>query len=61
MVKPCYLYLRESARWVWLQGDEILSWESGLKRRAKNSKNSYSSWLEKYPGRPTGLPEDIAR
>jgi len=57
MAEPCYLYLFKEEKWVWFQEREMLPWEDGWKRRPKSYKSPYYPWLEQYPGRSTGLPE----
>jgi hypothetical protein len=57
MVEPCYVYLSKEKRWTWFESRTMKPWEDGWKRRPKNYSSSYYPWLEKYPGRPTGLPE----
>jgi hypothetical protein len=57
MVEPCYVYLSKEKRWAWFESRTMKPWEDGWKRRPKTYSSSYYPWLEKYPGRPTGLPE----
>lgn len=57
MADPCYLYLFKEKKWVWFESGLMKPWEDGWKRRPKHYSSPYYPWLEKYAGRPTGLPE----
>jgi hypothetical protein len=54
MVAPCYLY--SANKWFWFESGEMKPWEDGWKRPPKpDAKGRDTRWLDKYPGRPTGL------
>ena len=54
MVAPCYIYIKNE--WFWFESDEMKPWEDGWKRPPKpKAKGRDTRWLDKYPGRPTGL------
>ena len=54
MVTPSYLYMDE--QWFWFESGVMKPWEDGWKRSPNpTAKNRDPRWLDKYPGRPTGL------
>jgi hypothetical protein len=54
MVTPCYLYM--DGQWFWFESGVMKPWEDGWKRSPNPAaKNRDPRWLDKYPGRPTGL------
>jgi hypothetical protein len=58
MATPCYLYMAKENKWVWYdESGSMKNWEDGWKRRPKFYSSEYYPWLERYPGRPTGLPD----
>jgi hypothetical protein len=51
---PCYIY--KTDEYVWFQDGVMKPWEEGWKRPPKpKAKNRDPRWLDKYPGRSTGL------
>jgi len=54
MANPCYLY--REGQWFWFESGVMKPWEDGWKRSpTPTAKGRDSHWLDKYPGRPTGL------
>jgi len=54
MADPCYLY--REGQWFWFESGVMKPWEDGWKRSpTPTAKDRDSHWLDKYPGRPTGL------
>lgn len=54
MVAPCYLYM--DGQWFWFESGVRNPREDGWKRSPNpTAKNRDPRWLDKYPGRPTGL------
>lgn len=54
MVTPCYLYME--GQWIRFESGVMKPWEDGWKRSPNPAaKDRDPRWLDKYPGRPTGL------